>query len=358
MLVSEDPVGEMDVVAVGTIVSVVPGTNSYGVPETQYVVDVEEIIKGSNILEEGINTQSLEFSAPGVLDSQDNPVYRKIFGPNDRVLLMLEHKDGSLHESLWSRTTPSNCNDNELIQLFDAPSGFSIHQNNQDTHFYTNHPVIVQYSFFNKNMTAITQNVTINAIDDFPDIYHSESFVLNLDECQAYATATTEFVMDKPSSISVHTVVNGETSHVISGLDVVEHILPPLKQTKSGILADEIQCRENLTLIKKHNGSPACVTHETKEKLIERGWMAISPDFETQREIARQIYLSIPKTADSPYLGMVLGDDRKSLLFGIDVTKLTSEKNQEYYEKFFEDIFSEITIPYEIRFQENLGGEE
>ncbi|MCE9652514.1 MAG: hypothetical protein K8Q89_05595 [Nitrosarchaeum sp.] len=47
----------------------------------------------------------------------------------------------------------------------------------------------------------------------------------------------------------------------------------PLKQIKSGIPVDEIQCTENLVLIQKYDGSPACVKPDTKEKMIERGWI-------------------------------------------------------------------------------------
>ncbi len=46
----------------------------------------------------------------------------------------------------------------------------------------------------------------------------------------------------------------------------------PLKQTQSGISFNEIQCKQNLVLIQKYDGSPACVTESTKTKLIERGW--------------------------------------------------------------------------------------
>ena len=45
-----------------------------------------------------------------------------------------------------------------------------------------------------------------------------------------------------------------------------------LKQIKSGISIDEIQCRESLTLVTRYDGSPACVTESTKQKLIDRGW--------------------------------------------------------------------------------------
>lgn len=46
----------------------------------------------------------------------------------------------------------------------------------------------------------------------------------------------------------------------------------PLKQFKSGITIDEIQCEELLILVTKYDGSPACVKPETISKLIERNW--------------------------------------------------------------------------------------
>ncbi len=51
----------------------------------------------------------------------------------------------------------------------------------------------------------------------------------------------------------------------------------PLKQFKSGISIDEIQCKESLTLVTKNNGSPACVKPESIPKLVERGWVKLVP---------------------------------------------------------------------------------
>ncbi|MEX0862287.1 hypothetical protein [Nitrosopumilus sp.] len=48
--------------------------------------------------------------------------------------------------------------------------------------------------------------------------------------------------------------------------------LSPLKQFNAGVPFDEIQCKDELTLIQKYDGSPTCVTEQTKQKLIERGW--------------------------------------------------------------------------------------
>ncbi len=46
----------------------------------------------------------------------------------------------------------------------------------------------------------------------------------------------------------------------------------PLKQFKSGIAIDEIQCRNSMAVILKYDGSPACVKEQSILKLIERGW--------------------------------------------------------------------------------------
>lgn len=47
----------------------------------------------------------------------------------------------------------------------------------------------------------------------------------------------------------------------------------PIQQFRAGIPADKIQCGEGLSLIfKSSNANPACVTPESREKLVERGW--------------------------------------------------------------------------------------
>lgn len=54
---------------------------------------------------------------------------------------------------------------------------------------------------------------------------------------------------------------------------VISYEEPPLKQFKSGVSSQEVQCKDDLKLvIKIVNSKPACVTPTTKQKLIERGW--------------------------------------------------------------------------------------
>jgi len=49
-------------------------------------------------------------------------------------------------------------------------------------------------------------------------------------------------------------------------------ILSPKKQVAQGIAQEHVICKEELQLIIKYNGSPACVKPETAVKLAERGW--------------------------------------------------------------------------------------
>lgn len=55
--------------------------------------------------------------------------------------------------------------------------------------------------------------------------------------------------------------------------DLITIIYPsPLKQLESGLYIMEIQCKENLELIEKNNGSRYCVKPTTAAKLFERNW--------------------------------------------------------------------------------------
>ena len=64
---------------------------------------------------------------------------------------------------------------------------------------------------------------------------------------------------------------------------IVYPIFSPLKQFKSGIKIDEIQCKDDLVLILKFDGSPACVTYGTANKLIQREWTICSDEIKYYR---------------------------------------------------------------------------
>jgi hypothetical protein len=49
-------------------------------------------------------------------------------------------------------------------------------------------------------------------------------------------------------------------------------VLSPLKQIKSGIVPENVVCKEGLELVFKLNGQPACVKTTSIQKLITWGW--------------------------------------------------------------------------------------
>jgi hypothetical protein len=49
-------------------------------------------------------------------------------------------------------------------------------------------------------------------------------------------------------------------------------VLSPFKQIKSGIVPENVVCKEGLDLIFKLNGQPACVKTTSVQKLIAWGW--------------------------------------------------------------------------------------
>lgn len=273
-LLSGDPMKDTDVVVVGKIISANP---NYNAVETEYVAEIEEIVKGWNLLEEGNNTKSIQFSSPGIRDYDNSgPIYKKIFQVGDRALLMLNQRNGSLYESLWSRITTSDCSGSEIAQLHYAPSGLHLSQYSHDgAPLYTNEPITAKFYYFNKELSNKTINIEFVVVDDFPDVYHSENVTLSLTRCQSYAEASTEFIMSEPSTFAIRAIVGDHEggSQSFSGVMVIDYVLSPLKQIESGIPPNEINCKEGLELIfKSYDSSPICITPETKEVLIERGW--------------------------------------------------------------------------------------
>lgn len=111
--------------------------------------------------------------------------------------------------------------------------------------------------------------VIVNGFEgDFEGIYsdeYSKTLKINFSD----GTETIEIIASNVSQFPKPVACG------IGGIDDSPYYLlvSPLKQFKSGISIDNIQCHENFILvIKASNKHPVCVTQITSEKLIERGW--------------------------------------------------------------------------------------
>ena len=69
----------------------------------------------------------------------------------------------------------------------------------------------------------------------------------------------------------------------------------PLKQIESGLSLDEIKCKENLELVPRYDGDPACVKEQSIPKLIERGWVMPTKCHPTMLNSNHaEIYVNLP----------------------------------------------------------------
>lgn len=83
--------------------------------------------------------------------------------------------------------------------------------------------------------------------------------------------ATNSTTMTPPKANE--TLAVGETVKVTKNGTVID---PPLKQLRNGVLVHDVKCASGMQLIlKKEDGSPACVKPGDATTLIERGWAMV-----------------------------------------------------------------------------------
>ena len=106
-------------------------------------------------------------------------------------------------------------------------------------------------------------------------------------------TVQDELDITETSAIEVTTDLSSGMSADASKTTLSKKYIPPSKQITDGILINEIACQNNMVLIVKYDGSPACVKSETKTKLIERGgW--------DNQIIQRETSLQTPSVDNTP----------------------------------------------------------
>lgn len=86
---------------------------------------------------------------------------------------------------------------------------------------------------------------------------------------------------------------------IIPALSFSEQIDSPKKQMEKGIAPEQVICKEELELVIRSNGSPACVKHDTAIKLEERG-AKIIPQSKTVEPVEPKTVSAEPKAESLP----------------------------------------------------------
>lgn len=120
-------------------------------------------------------------------------------------------------------------------------------------------------------------SVAVNVIKGEQDI---GDFTLTLGESDSLALQTFDgyyirLLRVEPYPFSSHEIQPSEyiSTLLVSEVKDIEPVDAPLKQFKSGIPPEDVQCKQDLQLvIKSSDGSPACVKPESVIKLVAWGW--------------------------------------------------------------------------------------
>ena len=250
-------------------------TENYTLSLDEYIVNVEEFIKNPQDFST-ITVRQPSTSVPGRIIPVGG------FELGDRVLFYIQNLDNVNEYSFSSFKIPQQCDPKTVIDQprIELRNSFEIFQDgiakndnfseeipmefvlskDMDTLYGGSIDVIVSIRKEGENQVLFEKNI------------HSE-----LERCKWITSAKWEFAPEVGKHRMYLNVKENEKSggdESYTGFTVVPK--SPLKQFNSGIPFEEIQCKENLALIQKNDGSPACVTEATKQKLIERGWTILN----------------------------------------------------------------------------------
>ena len=123
--------------------------------------------------------------------------------------------------------------------------------------------------------------------------------------------------------------------------DVTNAIISPSSQFESGIVIDEIQCKDSLILVIKYNDTPACVSSVTKQTLIDRDWAKIQ-NLNEIKENPKSIKHNIIRIEDDGLIALY----PENMCAAIDLDRITELDLQRYQNdknEFDDDKILDIT---------------
>ena len=131
---------------------------------------------------------------------------------------------------------------------------------------------------FEKYFTGQSKDITSSSNTIGPGNYNFGAILLKSDNSSWINNEICVIHLEWPFVITDQgdTIFQDPSFGVGRLVDVTEEF-SPLKQHKAGVNPNSIECKPGLQIILQQsdesgNKRPACVTHETRSKLIERGW--------------------------------------------------------------------------------------
>ena len=261
-------------------------------PETmtldQYTVHIEEFLENP----QDYNTIKIRQATVGGVPSGPSTISG--FDVGDRLVFFIPKYENQTHFPMQylpeSFKIPQSCNGEDVIsqKRIIGSNNFTVTQDGVKLDFdnvTANMPIKFLYdkdmgTLFGESFDVKVgiAKVTDQGIQpEFSQEIHAGS-----KPCQWVTSSSWEFTPKEQGKyiMTIIAKVGNETGedmsqtpfYVKSGTSTLSH-LSPLEQVQSGIAASDVKCNAGFQLIfKTEDDSPACVTPDTAQKLVERGW--------------------------------------------------------------------------------------
>lgn len=256
------PFSDNDIVAVGTVVQIIEDGDT-----TQYDIKVEEYLKGQ--LSFDLITATLNQVRPSDFPQDPFDYFNKPFFEKDNQVLVYLRQDGGTFEmSPYSFTIKkSNVAGPPSVIHAAGPQ----HINSQGDEIILSGTIKKGY-MYSLEKSNLDSDFVLVVLDENEKQVESKKLLISPDGSYSFS------FQDKGElripgkyswEISFWNGNMGGTFFVTANLQQ----WTPLKQFKSGVLTEDIQCKENMVLLKKHDDSPACVKPDSVIELIKRNWL-------------------------------------------------------------------------------------
>lgn len=255
---------------------------NYTLSLNEYTVNVEQFLKNPQNSHAMIVRQPTT-SVPGMVVPIGG------FNVGDRVLFYVEKIDDENTYSPESFEIPTFCDASSMLSKprFAFGSDMKVMQNGIQMNDNFTAGIPIQFVYGNDVRTLEGKGYDIDVginkiIDNKATPIFREKIRADAKPCEWIASAEWTITPQAGKHSMAFTIYDddGDTfSHRGSFFvkdDTLETV-SPLGQLYSGTSPDEISCKAGLTLVQKKSGLPACVTSETREKLIQRGWAVDFP---------------------------------------------------------------------------------
>lgn len=210
-------------------------------------------------------------------------VYCRMFEKGQDVMFLLDNQenDDTFKVSNYSFVAPNpGCSGMELLKTRDAKYGLELSQNGENRRFFTDKPIDVTYYARNRQLDDTQYNVTVELFMAGNRTVFAKTFEGTFEECVPAAKLETSFTPIEMGRYGNRVTTSYGGGEISWGLSIVKKETAPMEQYKAHVYPGNVWCKEGLvpavktddTPRRSYDNMPACVTPETKPKLIERGW--------------------------------------------------------------------------------------